>query len=531
MSRLRTALIRRLSGVPAPQHPIIEHLDLAVTMSDGTRLRTDLVLPQQYDERTPVFLVRNPYEPLGMRILGAYLAGQGLIVVSQSCRGTFGSAGEFVPFRDEISDGRDTIAWIRRQPWGEGPLMPVGVSYTGYTVFAGLASRPDGVMAVALGMTGSDFHRGVIYPQPGLFDLDTALTWIDGLVHQELGLIRRWLRMPRLRIRHRRALRAPAADADRVLLGEHYPPYQEWIAHDGENDPWWKPCELSETLDTMPPALLVAGWHDFFLRQQLADYRRLRSLGRRVRLVVGPWTHASHAETEFLRETLALAKDPEGRSGARIHIAGEERWVELESWPPPSEPHRLWLGAQLDLREAPPAEPVVAALRVDGFSSLPAAGGSSLNARNAGVRLQTERESADGVIVFTGEVLQHPLAVAGAATLEVSIETAGPRSAWMARVCDVDPGGRSRNVADGYAEVTDAAELRLAFSDTAHTFLPGHRVRLQLTPLTRPSRAPVPEVEPVAITGVRLGDSVLTLPVLPGGWADSGRETPLPASP
>ncbi len=48
------------------------------------------------------------------------LAERGYQVVVVSCRGTFGSGGEFDPLFDEAADGRDVFAWLDEQAWA-GP--------------------------------------------------------------------------------------------------------------------------------------------------------------------------------------------------------------------------------------------------------------------------------------------------------------------------------------------------------------------------------------------------------------------------
>ena len=48
---------------------------------------------------------------------------------------------------------------------------------------------------------------------------------------------------------------------------------------------------MDAELERFPPVLLVAGWYDFFMPEQLRDFAALRRLSPQSRLVVGPWTH------------------------------------------------------------------------------------------------------------------------------------------------------------------------------------------------------------------------------------------------
>jgi hypothetical protein len=67
-------------------------------------------------------LIRTIYGRAGLiTVLTArYYATHGYLVVNQSCRGTSGSSGDFEPFRPDIDDGADTVAWLRTQAWFDG---------------------------------------------------------------------------------------------------------------------------------------------------------------------------------------------------------------------------------------------------------------------------------------------------------------------------------------------------------------------------------------------------------------------------
>ena len=63
----------------------------------------------------------------------------------------------------------------------------------------------------------------------------------------------------------------------------------------------------------------MTGWHDFMLRELLADYDRLVEAGRRPHLTVGPWYHA---DARYLTEAVRFALGPE-------ELAGLERFLGL----------------------------------------------------------------------------------------------------------------------------------------------------------------------------------------------------------
>ncbi|GAA4669093.1 hypothetical protein GCM10023197_25630 [Gordonia humi] len=124
-------------------------LDVQVAMRDGTKLSTDIWIPD--DAPAPVLLVRTPYGKhtvpvLGHPLLPSFFAAleAGYALVWQDCRGTFGSSGIFTPMVDEPSDGTDAVEWIREQPWCNGTVGTFGPSYLGFTQWATASQRPPG---------------------------------------------------------------------------------------------------------------------------------------------------------------------------------------------------------------------------------------------------------------------------------------------------------------------------------------------------------------------------------------------------
>ena len=105
---------------------------LAAKMPDGVELVADRWYPTHpvAEGEPATVLIRTPYGRTVMGPLGRLYADRGYQVVVQSCRGTFGSGGEFVPVRNEQADGRATLAWVagaalvRRPPRHVGRELP-----------------------------------------------------------------------------------------------------------------------------------------------------------------------------------------------------------------------------------------------------------------------------------------------------------------------------------------------------------------------------------------------------------------------
>ena len=93
-------------------------------------------------------------------------------------------------------------------------------------------------------------------------------------------------------------------------------------------------------------------------------------------------------------------------------------------------------------------------------------------------------EARADVLVFTSEALGEPLDVIGPVSISLRARGSGPHFDVFARLCDVDPRGRSWNVCDGLVRVRDGddwSEITAAMSATAHRFGAGHRLRVQVS--------------------------------------------------
>jgi putative CocE/NonD family hydrolase len=496
---LLTRVLARAGGLGAVRTEGVGHeAGLEAVMPDGAILLADRWYPLPVTASPPpTVLLRSPYGRSAFALVARLLAERGYQVVVQSCRGTFGSGGTWEPFRSERADGRATLEWISGQPWFSGVLATFGPSYLGLTQWAVAEDAPGFLRAVALNVTTSRFREAVVYPG-GSFALETGAAWLYLLAHQELP--RRAVVTAQLRARRRQrqaTLTLPLSAADSALTGGPVPSYQDWLVHDGPDDPWWDEVDFRPGRATLPPSVLVGGWYDIFLPQQIDDHLALVAAGRRTRLVIGPWTHASPrgqvaalAEGLDLFDTELFGRAPRHAAPVRLWVMGSKRWVDLPAWPPPGHVVRWHLqgGGGLDPAHPGPATPD--RWRFDPARPTPSLGGASLDWTVAGSRNQRQREDRADVLTFTSPPVTDELTVAGPVEAELWVRTSRPHADVFARLCDVDPAGKSRNLADGILRLVPAAgevdadgirRVRLALWPTAFTFRRGHRIRLQVS--------------------------------------------------
>jgi putative CocE/NonD family hydrolase len=429
-------------------------------------------------------------------------AEHGYHAVIQSTRGTFGSGGH-IDFDAEAGDGRATADWITAQPWSDGTIGTFGSSYLGLTQLALASTRPPQLKAMAIAAWGAE-RRAYQYPG-GAFTLEQALGWAFTMDRQELPFAS--IRTP---LRMRRALRPafdhlPLLDADTAAVGHPVGYYRDWVTRDEPGDPYWAPTDFRPALkDLGVPITMIGGWYDLYLPQMLADYRQLRDGGQDVRLRVGAWHHLSQG---LGRQAVADALDwfgthlpgsapaPAGQPRVRVEVMGGGGWRSLGGWPPDAAVQRWHLrpGGTLgpDSPDAP-AESGPDRYTYDPADPTPAVGGAMI-VLDAGPRDNGALERRPDVLTYTSDPMAVPLVIAGDVTAELFAGSSRPHTDFFARLCDVDPAGRSVNVTDGIIRLSDATlEARRVTIDlwpTAHQFKAGHRIRLQVSSGAHPRYA------------------------------------------
>jgi len=274
-----------------------------------------------------------------------------------------------------------------------------------------------------------------------------------------------------------------------------------------------------------------------------AVYKALAPLdpeGKRVHLVLGPWNHGQgrregrgigaiqfegdtatwyrrNVMQPFLDHYLKDAPDP-GTPRVLVYETGANRWQRYDAWPRacaegcPERARNLYLlpggrlGFDAPAKGAPkfdeyisdPAKPVPYRLR----PTLPVDAADSTwgewlvdDQRNAGARTD--------VLVYTTEPLKAPLRIAGEPIARLFASTSGSDSDWVVKLIDVWPDEVPENVKlGGYQQMLSAdifrgryrvdpaqpqplesnraLPYRIRLPNASHTFLPGHRIMVQI---------------------------------------------------
>jgi len=533
-SDLLTAAMLRQIKLGPPANKITVDRGIRVPMRDGTQLLADHFAPVT-DSPRPTILLRSPYgRGWQMMLMARPFAERGYHVLLQSTRGTFGSGGTFRPAADEPADGQDTVVWLRTQEWFNGRLATVGASYLAYVQWALALDPPPELFAMAVHISPHDLAAAGFGQGP--FELYNLLMWSDLMAHQERhsGAVMMWRTITTEKRLGPALSRLPLALTGASIGGSGAPWYADWIAKPDPADPYWAGYSAAAALDRVSvPTLLISGFHDFFATQTMQQYHALRGREVPVGLTIGPWTHMTLDLGVAVRETLAWLdafSDGNGaaatprRTAVRIWYSGAEQWRELAEWPPAADEREFYLQPGGRLGTAQPAGPDRAGdtaapdaagaadstFRYDPADPTPSVGGRIMSLRSAGSQDNTAIEARADVLTFSTAPLEEPLGIAGVPRVRLFLASDNAYHDVFVRLCDVDPGGVSRNLTDqivrsdpGQVTVGEPREITIALTDVAHVFRAGHRIRLQLAGGAHPRFARNLGVPPDLVRGTR----------------------------
>jgi uncharacterized protein len=482
---------------PAQTHDVVVKRNIQVPMPDGVTLLADHYASRN-GIRQPTILIRSPYGR-GAFPIRTY-AERGYQVFIQSCRGTAGSGGQFRYARNEHDDGLASIEWIKRQEWFSGELVMIGPSYLGFVQWAVAADAGPELKAIVPQVTTADF--GHFRFQGGSFTLETSLGWstmMASYASSGLGmnmLLGMWERSRRLEKAYRHL---PLGDADRITIGQPTRLYQNILLH-GPDDEYWKPVDFSTRVGEVTiPIYLMGGWYDLFLGWQLKDYQTLRATGRHPYLLIGPWVHGDiFSSFTMTRETLTwLQTHLNGDSGSlreapvRLFVMGAKQWRDFPDWPPPAQHERWYLQPGAVLAPMPPPISEPDRYCYDPADPTPAVGGNSLGSRkHMGAKDNRKLEARADVLVYTSAVLEHDMEVIGPITADLYVHSSLQHTDFFARLCVVEPSGKSINLCDGIVRLTPdsvvpqadgSLRIQIDIWPTAYHFRRGQRIRIQVS--------------------------------------------------
>jgi putative CocE/NonD family hydrolase len=457
-------------------------------MPDGVSLVSDHYYPA-HPAPNPTLLMRQPYgRDIASTVVYAHpvwFARHGYNVVIQDVRGRGDSEGEFYPFRNERSDGAATIQWLRTRPESNGRIGMYGFSYQGITQFLAAAAQPEGLVAIAPGMSACDLYAGWFYHN-GALRLASSLGW--GLQMLKADARRLGLREASDKLEAAWAdLRSqpnflPFASHP-ALHSPGLPQYVlDWFAHDRPGE-YWESLDVSACLEKINvPALHISGWFDTYLKGTIDGFIALREKAAtpfardHQYLLAGPWIHIPWGDqvgeinfgpealidtdaillrwfNHWLKDSGEFADEPRIRHFSLF----ENRWHEADELSSSAE-HVFYLrsngransrkGDGLLAVNPPAANEPCDIFICDPEVPVLAPGGPTFL---SGSHNQSSFEMGNNLLVYTSESLTEPVFVFGAPQMTLYCAASAATTDFTGKLVRVRPDGRADFICIGTA--------------------------------------------------------------------------------
>jgi putative CocE/NonD family hydrolase len=441
---------------------------------DGTELRYSFEHPDGKGP-FPVLVNYEGYaagtdpEDNGVATYGQRLLDRGYAIMGVSVRGTGCSAGVFDPFDLTMgTDGYDAVEFAARQPWSDGRVGMIGVSFGGITQTLTAATRPPHLRAIAASSSLSDLYRDVAYPG-GSLEYDFPFAWTG--VQKEGGTQEIFTGA------------VPDGDAQCVAnytVHEQANDTQHLIPKlildhpfvDDEGSLWAKRSPMAGYGRITVPTLLLNAWQDEQLPGRIYDNLELFAHPRRVwfdgtngnhgrdyysptaeqetldfldRFVLGKAT--GFARRPHLRIPMETAIDRDGKANEPAWTITRKRLVPRHA----VTPRRYYLrsGGKLERAPARTAE------AGDGYayplpSSDVAEPGPAEGGMQTGQFAFKAPPARGGFAAFTTAPLKRDLVVLGPASLDLWATTSLPDFDLQATLTEVRPDGQETYVQRGW---------------------------------------------------------------------------------
>lgn len=465
---------------------------VSIPMSDGEELSADVYLPNEEDT-FPVVLIQTPYDkstfnlalPLGV-VWDLENSPYAFVVMDWRC--FFESAGACVADLDRGQDGYDAVEWIASQDWCNGDVATWGPSALGNIQFQTAQKQPPHLVCCIPEVASPWTHFEQYFP--GGVALSSYIQSLATLF------------------------------GDNSLILEN--PNYNFL---------WQVVEESSMYpeDIEVPMLLVAGWYDHNLREDFIMLDTLRSsspLGEAHKLLVGPWVHGGtgpafvgsenqgelsypeaagvniEIEREFLDHyLLGIDNGWEDRQAITYFQMGTDEWRSTDTWPPEgTEEQVYYMHAGLQwVPNTPSSSDNAISYTYDPLDPSPTVGGPTLTDElDQGPYDQVpEVESRSDLYAVTTAPMADSLEINGQVKVVVHFASNMPDSDIMLRLTDVDPEGHSyllhytaqrMRFRNGFTESEEEMmspgtvyEVELTFPQLAHTVLPGHSLRVNIS--------------------------------------------------
>ena len=522
-------------------HKVVQQENVWIPMPDGVRLAARLWLPESARfEPVPAIFEYIPYRKRdSMRSrdtqIYTYFAGHGYAGIRVDLRGSGDSEGilqdEYL--QQELDDGIAVIQWLELQPWCNGKVGIMGISWGGFNGLQLAAMQPPQLKAIITASSTDDRFADDVHQMGGCM-LGDNLSWASTMFGynscppdpQIVG--EKWREMWFARLR-----------GSGLWL-------EKWLRHQRRDD-YWKQGSVCEDFDSIKcPVMAVSGWADGYSN---AVFRLLAGLNVPRKGLIGPWGHKyPHVGKPgpaigFLQEALrwwdtwlkdidtGVMDEPMLRVWMQDSVPPTTsydcrpgRWVAEASWPSERIQQKDFLLAKGRILIQPGEETGAECCRLQSPLGLGLFAGKWCSYSSAPDMPYDQRLEDGGARLYDSMPLAEPLEIFGAPEVELEIEADKPVAMLAVRLSDIEPDGKVTRFTYGLLNLTHRNSheqpeplvpgkrytVKIRLNYVAQVIPVGNRLRVAVSTSYWPMAWPAPESTAVMLY---TGKSRLLLPV------------------
>ncbi len=482
-----------------PVHAVGERLTTYVAGAGEVNLFVEWWLPDGGEGPWPTILHSTPYShldrPLGGTFYRDFYVERGYAVAVADVRG-FGESGGCVTVwgPEEQQDQYDLVQWIAEQPWSDGNVGMVGVSYPGTTpIQAAVMAPPNlGAVVAVAGLTDPyfDWHFGGV-PNGESSGSAGAYEGIGGVLPQNAAGGFAWA-----------TATARGGCTDPPVIAESY-------RTDGLYTSFYHDRNFSARVQNIEaPVLYSQGFTDGNVKpsQALNFFNEIPGVKKGF---FGQWAHSNPQRPDWQLHELAWFDehlkgiDTGILDGPVVEVVTNlDTWRGDTHWPPLGATPQSWF------------------LHADGALSTQPAEADDLALQTRSTAL----DEGETLLVFQSAPLQEDLYLAGVPELRLTATIDQENAFWGAQLYDDDVrvsfAQRNSALRDSYetyrpVPVGEAVEYDMDFQPREWVAEAGSVLRLELR-LLGPENTNNPEAQVEVQASVHAGETRLVLPVLEG---------------
>lgn len=511
-----------------------------IPMRDGKKLAAKMWIPKSaYKDPLPAIIEYIPYRKRDFTqkrdsYTHAYFAGYGYVCLRVDLRGSGDSEGilEDEYLKQEQIDGLDILSWLENQPWCNGQVGMIGISWGGFNGLQIAALNPPQLKAVVTLCSTDDRYADDIHHMGGCL-LGDNLSWssvmfsynslppdpeIVGSKWRDLWLMR---------------------------LEANKPWLVEWLMHQ-RRDNYWKHGSICEDYSAIQtPVYAISGWADGYSN---AVFRMLEHLECPRKGLIGPWSHKyphlgipgpaigflqealrwwdkwlKNIETGIMEEPILKVWMQDSVEPMSHYKLRPGKWVDEPNWPSSNiKQVEFPLG---DRRIANPSENITEnKYYIQSPLSLGLYAGKWCSYAAGPDLAYDQREEDGGAMVFDSEQLDKTISILGSPKVILELSSDKPIAMLAVRLSDISLESKATRISYGllnlthrnsnerpeYMEADKRYTIEIPLNYIAQVFPKKHRFRVAISTTYWPLAWPSPKSARITMY---TGKSAIILPI------------------